>query len=213
MQMISLWHIRINMLFQIAAIVGLIFTYSWAELITFDKQHPDDQDSYIEAWTITTPKGDRLWYWYFKFDGTDSKDVTCPTNGFDEDSYVCDVVVRSWVTNTILNASLVAGVVLALTSTLWTYYQIHGYYHKMNVSTPQVICSDCPVFSPHSSLPDMLEPVSLSMCAELYYEPSHLRPDARWRHSRRHDRLWCGYLAHSLLGSVFLHLLPCESVL
>ena len=65
--MISLWHIRLSMLFQILAIVGLIFTYSYAELIKFNKKNPSDHDSYIEAWTITTPKGDSLWYWYFKF--------------------------------------------------------------------------------------------------------------------------------------------------
>ena len=123
-------HIKINFALQVVGILLLVLSYFVASLVHFNPPDNPDVDSWITAWRIKAPTGAKYWYWKYKFDD----EVNCRETGFPQDSDICRACYRSWLINTLLNASLIFGMILTGFSLTWTYFQLDGYYHKKNVS-------------------------------------------------------------------------------
>ena len=136
MQTISHVHIRVQLLLQLFGICIIMLSYSFSSLLNFTQ--PADStiiwkvdESWITAWRILTPADNKYWYWEFQF----TSSVSCESESITDHN--CPQFQRTWLTNTLLNGSLLFGMVLTIFSITWTYYQLQGYYHKMNVSTTQ----------------------------------------------------------------------------
>lgn len=132
---ISTVHIRLNICVEVLGLLLIILVYFFTSLVYFDVENKEEwhTDSNITALRVYSPAKNWLWYWQFKFDD----DVTCENQGFIEGSSVCAAVHRSWIANTLLNAILIFGILLTSFSIYWSYCQLHGYFHKMNVSLPK----------------------------------------------------------------------------
>ena len=88
MQNISTMHIKINIAIQIIGILLIITAYIVGSLVHFHLADNPDVDSYITAWRIKDPNGDKHWYWQYEFDD----DTNCKDTGFDPDSAICAAV-------------------------------------------------------------------------------------------------------------------------
>ena len=181
-------------------------TYFVFDLINITDPDPDKYDwkveeTWIGAWILLTPLDNKYWYWEPRF--TDS--LTCASEGvYDED--ICNVYKRTWVTNTLLNISLLVGVTLATFSLIWTFHQLKGYFHRMNVSRQIFLLFN------HPSVCVLIEPIPSHLWAELHHISLHLLPDAK-RPVEQRNQIWCGALADTYQWSRPISLLLCKSPL
>ena len=129
MKKISLVHIKINLSIQALGLALIMLAYTFASLVRFDNNVDGSIDGWMTAWKVLAPNGEKYWYWQFNFNPS----VTCESAQI-TDEHVCTVVQRSWFSNNLLNVSLLLGCILSCFGVTWTFWQLYGYFHKMNVS-------------------------------------------------------------------------------
>ena len=133
MKSISKVHITLQLITQALIIIIILISYCFLDLLEIDNPDPathhwNVDTVWIKVYTVLTPAGNKYWYWQSRFDSS----ITCASEYIHSEG-ICDLFERTWITNTLLNVSLLVGVTLTTFSMIWTYYQIQGYFHKMNV--------------------------------------------------------------------------------
>jgi hypothetical protein len=117
MKKISAPLIKLGIALQALALLFIVMSDAFLHLVHFRKKDQTSRQSSfrITAWNVYIDNK-KYNYWDFYFDPDLCTSLTI------ENKIFCRALDKAWTTNTILNISLIIGVLLVIRSLLWTYW-------------------------------------------------------------------------------------------